>query len=167
MSARSLNRATLIGNIGKDPELRKTPQGTSVCTIRLATTEIFKNRNGERQEVTDWHSVVLWDRLAEIAAELLRKSDKIFVEGKIRTRSFEKDGQKKHFTEIIANKMIILDRKNRDNEKVDLDEQKEETIATDSSDIFGEEEILTSEDVFGADSKSDDKNEEENNKLDF
>ncbi len=149
MSARSLNRATLIGNIGKDPELRKTPQGTSVCTIRLATTEIFKNRNGERQEATDWHSVVLWDRLAEIAAELLRKSDKIFVEGKIRTRTFEKDGQRKHFTEIIANKMIILDRKNRD-EDIVLDEiVKENTETTDSTSLFGNEEILTSDDVFG------------------
>jgi single-strand DNA-binding protein len=159
MSARSLNRATLIGNIGKDPELRKTPQGTSVCTIRLATTEIFKNRNGERQEATDWHSVVLWDRLAEIAAELLRKSDKIFVEGKIRTRTFEKDGQKKHFTEIIANKMIILDKKNRAGDTV-LDEvAKEEVSNTDSSDIFGNDEILTSDDVFGT-SNTD-------NKIDF
>ncbi len=161
MSARSLNRATLIGNIGKDPELRKTPQGTSVCTIRLATTEIFKNRNGERQEVTDWHSVVLWDRLAEIAAELLRKSDKIFVEGKIRTRTFEKDGQKKHFTEIIANKMIILDRKNRNGDTVLDDMTKEEGTSTDSSDIFGNDEILTSDDVFGTSDSTD------NNKKDF
>jgi len=114
MAARSLNRATLIGNIGKDPELRRTPQGTSVCTIRLATTENYKNKRGEWQEITDWHSVVLWDRLAEIASQLLRKSDRIFVEGKIRTRTFDKDGIKKHFTEIIAQNMIILERKNKE-----------------------------------------------------
>lgn len=161
MSARSLNRATLIGNIGKDPELRKTPQGTSVCTIRLATTEIFKNRNGERQEATDWHSVVLWDRLAEIAAELLHKSDKIFVEGKIRTRSFEKDGQRKHFTEIIANKMIILDSKKTNTEvkkeNIELSsETNNEPKHTSSSDIFGNDELLTSDDVFGSDSTSND-----------
>ncbi|GEM_PF-436367 len=162
MSARSLNRATLIGNIGKDPELRKTPQGTSVCTIRLATTEIFKNRNGERQEATDWHSIVLWDRLAEIAAELLHKSDKIFVEGKIRTRSFAKDGQRKHFTEIIANKMIILDRRNTnteiDEENIEIiPETNEEFKQTGSSDIFDNDEFLSSDDVFGSDLTSDDK----------
>lgn len=144
MAARSLNRATLIGNIGKDPELRKTPQGTSVCTIRLATTETYRNKRGEWQEVTDWHSVVLWDRLAEIASQLLRKSDRIFVEGKIRTRTFEKDGSKKHFTEIIAQNMIILERKNKEHNP-QAEEALNEAFADDflNSDI-----LLTSEDVF-------------------
>ena len=144
MAARSLNRATLIGNIGKDPELRKTPQGTSVCTIRLATTEIFKNKRGEWQEITDWHSVVLWDRLAEIASQLLKKSDRIFVEGKIRTRTFDKDGLKKHFTEIIAQNMIILERRNRDGSEFELTEAL-------ADDFKFPEEILTSEDVFDID----------------
>lgn len=111
MAGRSLNKAQLIGNVGKDPELRKTPQGNSVCTLRVATTEFYRGRNGERKEITDWHSVVLWDRLAEIAVQKIRKSDKIYVEGKLRTRSFEKDGVTKFVTEIIAQNIIILSRK--------------------------------------------------------
>ena len=67
MAARSLNRATLIGNLGQDPELRSTPQGTPVCTLRIATTERYKDRNGDWQESTEWHNVVLWERLAESA----------------------------------------------------------------------------------------------------
>ena len=141
MSARSLNRATLIGNIGKDPELRKTPHGTSVCTIRMATTDVFKNRNGELCEATDWHSVVLWDRLAEIAAELLSKNDRIYVEGKLRTRTFEKDGQRKHFTEVIANNMIILDRANKEKDSA----EKKENNAGDSGKGFLEDNDWSSE----------------------
>ncbi|MCX7735380.1 MAG: single-stranded DNA-binding protein [Candidatus Kapabacteria bacterium] len=134
MAGRSLNRATLIGNIGKDPELRTTPNGASVCTIRMATTEIVKEKGGGWKEVTDWHSVVFWDRLAEIAAQHLKKGDKIFVEGKLRTRMFERDGKTKFFTEIIANNMIILEKRNRqagestDNPElyVDFDSEKSE-----------------------------------------
>ncbi|MGB9771780.1 MAG: single-stranded DNA-binding protein [Candidatus Kapaibacteriota bacterium] len=111
MAGRSLNKAQLIGNVGKDPELRKTPQGNSVCTLRVATTEFYRGKNGERREITDWHSVVLWDRLAEIAVQKIKKSDKIYVEGKLRTRSFEKDGITKFVTEIIAQNIIILSRK--------------------------------------------------------
>ncbi|MGQ9819185.1 MAG: single-stranded DNA-binding protein [Candidatus Kapaibacteriales bacterium] len=111
MAGRSLNKAQLIGNVGKEPELRKTPQGNSVCTLRVATTEFYRSKNGERREITDWHSVVLWDRLAEIAVQKIRKSDRIYVEGKLRTRSFEKDGITRHVTEIIAQNIIILSRK--------------------------------------------------------
>ncbi|ROL58586.1 single-stranded DNA-binding protein [Bacteroidetes/Chlorobi group bacterium Naka2016] len=111
MAGRSLNKAQLIGNVGKDPELRKTPQGNSVSTLRVATTEFYRGKNGERREITDWHSVVLWDRLAEIAVQKIKKSDKIYVEGKLRTRSFEKDGVTKFVTEIIAQNIIILSRK--------------------------------------------------------
>lgn len=111
MAGRSLNKAQLIGNVGKDPELRKTPQGNSVCTLRVATTEFYRGKNGERREITDWHSVVLWDRLAEIAVQKIKKSDKIYVEGKLRTRTFEKDGVRKSVTEIIAQNIIILSRK--------------------------------------------------------
>ncbi|MFN3306788.1 MAG: single-stranded DNA-binding protein [Candidatus Kapaibacteriota bacterium] len=111
MAGRSLNKAQLIGNVGKDPELRKTPQGNSVCTLRVATTEFYRGKDGERREITDWHSVVLWDRLAEIAVQKIKKSDKIYVEGKLRTRSFEKDGIRKSVTEIIAQNIIILSRK--------------------------------------------------------
>ena len=152
MSARSLNRATLIGNIGKDPELRKTPQGISVCTIRLATTESYKNKRNEWQEVTDWHSIVLWDRLAEIASQLLKKSDRIFVEGKIRTRTFEKEGQKKHFTEIIAQNMIILDRKSKDGIAIS-DEVFNDAFESE----FLDSAFLTSDDVFDSGISGEDK----------
>lgn len=148
MASRGLNRATLIGNLGKDPELRKTPQGTSVCTIRLATTESYKGKNGEWLESTEWHSVVLWDRLAEIAAELLNKSDRIFVEGKISTRTYEKDGIKKHFTEIIAKNMIILDKKNKSDASSKDDINIDFPMNNPFDDDIDDSQFLTSEEVF-------------------
>lgn len=148
MASRGLNRATLIGNLGKDPELRKTPQGTSVCTIRLATTESYKGKSGEWLESTEWHSVVLWDRLAEIAAELLTKSDRIFVEGKISTRTYEKDGVKKHFTEIIAKNMIILDKKNKGETSSRDDVNMDLHMDNPFEDDINDEQYLTSEEAF-------------------
>ena len=110
MSSRSLNRATIIGNLGKDPELRSTPSGSSVCSFSVATSESYKDRNGEMVDSTDWHNVVLWDRLAEVAAQYLKKGRKIFIEGKMKTRSYDgKDGAKKYVTEIVGQTMIMLD----------------------------------------------------------
>jgi single-strand DNA-binding protein len=107
--ARTLNRVTLIGVLGFNPEVRNTPQGMSVCTIKIATTENYKDKNGEWQEITDWHNIVLWNRLADIAKEYLKKGSKVYVEGKLRTRSYEdKDGVTKYVTEIIASNMILL-----------------------------------------------------------
>ncbi len=106
--ARSLNRATLIGNLGRDPELRTTPGGISVCTISVATTDSFKNKNNEWQESTDWHSVVLWEGLAERAHKFLKKGSKVYIEGKIKTRSYEKDGITKFVTEIRATNLILM-----------------------------------------------------------
>ena len=85
--ARSLNRAQLIGNLGQDPEIRSTPSGASVCNISVATTDSYKDRNGEWQEQTEWHRVVLWNRLADTAGQYLRKGNKVFIEGKIKNKS--------------------------------------------------------------------------------
>ncbi len=101
--ARSLNRVTLIGNLGQDPELRSLPSGQSVCKFTLATSESYKDKNGEWQEVTDWHNIVLWENLAREAGENLKKGSRAYVEGKIKNRSYEgKDGQKRYITEITA-----------------------------------------------------------------
>ena len=106
--AYSLNRVTLIGNLGADPELRSTPQGTQVCTLKIATTERYKDKNGELKDSTEWHSVVLWDKLAEIASKYLKKGSKVYLEGKLKHRSYEKDGITRYITEIQALSMIML-----------------------------------------------------------
>ena len=104
-----LNKAMLIGNLGADPETRFTQDGTCVCNIRVATTERFKNKSGERQERTEWHRVVLWGRLAEIANEYLRKGSRVYLEGRIETRKWtDRDGNERYTTEIRANEMKML-----------------------------------------------------------
>jgi len=114
--AKSLNRVTLIGNLGKDPELRSTPQGRSVTTLTLATTERYKDRNGNWQDITDWHRVVLWDRLAEVACEHLRKGSKVYIEGKLKTRNYEdKQGILRYVTEVLASNMVMMTVRREDN----------------------------------------------------
>jgi len=104
-----LNKVMLIGNLGADPETRFTQDGTCVCNIRLATTEKFKDRSGERQERTEWHRVVLWGRLGEIAKDYLAKGRQVYIEGKIETRKWtDKDGNTRYSTEIRANSMQML-----------------------------------------------------------
>lgn len=104
-----LNKAILIGNLGADPETRFMQDGTCVCNLRLATTEKFKNRNGEQQEKTEWHRVVLWGRLGEIANQYLKKGARVYIEGKIETRKWQdRDGNDKYTTEIRANEMKML-----------------------------------------------------------
>lgn len=110
--AKSLNRAQILGHLGQDPEIKATPQGSSVCNVSVATTESYKDKNsGEWKESTEWHKVVLWDYMAENAAKYLKKGSKVLFEGKIKTRSYEKDGVTRYITEIWANNMILLDRK--------------------------------------------------------
>ncbi|RMG91408.1 MAG: single-stranded DNA-binding protein [Zetaproteobacteria bacterium] len=104
-----LNKVFLIGNLGADPETRYTQDGTCVCNIRLATTERFKNRNGEQQERTEWHRVVLWGRLGEIAGQYLRKGSRVFIEGRIETRKWQdREGNDRYTTEIRASEMKML-----------------------------------------------------------
>ena len=104
-----LNKVMLIGNLGADPESRHTQDGTCVCNLRLATTEKFKNQAGEQQEKTEWHRVVLWGKLAEIANQYLTKGAKVFIEGKIETRKWQdRDGNDKYTTEIRGFVMKML-----------------------------------------------------------
>lgn len=104
-----LNKAILIGNMGADPETRYMQDGTCVCNISIATTERFKNRNGERQERTEWHRVVLWGKLGEIANQYLHKGSQVYIEGKIETRKWQdRDGNDKYTTEIRAREMKML-----------------------------------------------------------
>jgi single-strand DNA-binding protein len=110
MAGKSLNRVQLIGNLGKDPEIKYTPQGTPVAKLAIATNERFKDKSGEWQDRTEWHNVVLWQRLAEIAGEYLKKGRQVFIEGRLQTRSWDdkQTGQKKYMTEVVANDLILL-----------------------------------------------------------
>ena len=104
-----LNKVQLIGNLGKDPELRYTPNGDAVVSFSVATTEKYKDREGNKKEVTEWHNVIAWRQLAEICGKYLHKGKQVYIEGKIKTRSYDdRDGNKKYVTEIIASQMIML-----------------------------------------------------------
>jgi single-strand DNA-binding protein len=104
-----VNKVILIGNLGADPEVRFTQDGTCVANLRLATTERFKDRSGERQERTEWHRVVLWGRLGEIAQQYLNKGRQVYIEGKIETRKWtDNEGNDRYTTEIRANEMKML-----------------------------------------------------------
>lgn len=108
----SVNKVILVGNLGQDPELRYTPNGAAVTTLSVATNEVWKDNDGNKQERTEWHRVVLWRRLAEIAGEYLKKGSKVYIEGRLQTRSWEdKEGVKKYITEIIADALTMLDSK--------------------------------------------------------
>lgn len=104
--AEGLNRVMLLGNLGADPELKVT-QGGSVLKLRLATTENYLDRNNTRQERTEWHSVSLWGKRGEALAKILRKGERVFVEGSIRTTSYEKNGEKRYSTEINATNVVL------------------------------------------------------------
>jgi single-strand DNA-binding protein len=100
----------LIGNLGKDPELKYTPQGTPVAKLTLATNERYKDKDGQWQDRTEWHNVVLWSRLAEIAGEYLKKGGKVYIEGRLQTRSWDdkQTNQKKYMTEVVASDLVLL-----------------------------------------------------------
>ena len=108
--ARSVNKVTLIGNLGSDPEMKALPSGNQVANLSIATTDSWRDKNsGEMQERTEWHRVVCFERLAEICGQYLRKGSRIYIEGSLRTRSWEQDGQKRYTTEIIGREMMMLD----------------------------------------------------------
>jgi len=111
--ARGVNKVILIGNLGKDPEVRYSPNGGAVANITLATSESWKDKNtGEQVDKTEWHRVVFFRRLAEIAGEYLKKGSKVFIEGKLQTRKWQdQNGQDRYTTEIVANEMQMLDSK--------------------------------------------------------
>lgn len=108
--SRTLNKVILIGNLGKDPEMRFTASGSAVTNFPVATTRFTRTADGTSQEETDWHTVVAWDKLAETCNQYLRKGSKVYIEGRLQTRSWDDPtGQKRYKTEIIAHEMIMLD----------------------------------------------------------
>lgn len=108
--ARSLNKVQLIGNLTRDPELRYTPQGTAVCTFGLATNRQWTTDSGEKKEDAEFHRIVVWSKLAEICSQLLKKGRKVYIEGRLQTRTWTgQDGNQRTSTEIVGNDMIILD----------------------------------------------------------
>ncbi|MCB9234365.1 MAG: single-stranded DNA-binding protein [Bacteroidia bacterium] len=111
MASRGINKVILVGNLGKDPEIRYLDQGIAVANFSLATTESFKNKDGNREDRTEWHNIVMWRGLAETAGKYLKKGNSIYLEGRIVTRSWDDQasGQKKYRTEIEASNMIMLD----------------------------------------------------------
>lgn len=115
--ARGVNKVILIGNLGRDPEVRYMPNGQAVTNVTIATSESWKDKtSGEQQERTEWHRVVFFRRLAEIAGEYLKKGSKVYIEGKLQTRKWQdKDGQDRYTTEIVANEMQMLDSKGAGN----------------------------------------------------
>lgn len=109
---RGLNRVTLIGNIGNDPEYKTLPDGTSVAKFSIATTETYRLKNGETQSHTDWHTIIAWRGLATFANQYIHKGSLLYIEGKLRNRQYEdKEGVKKYVTEIVAEQIILLDKK--------------------------------------------------------
>ena len=109
--ARGINKVILVGNLGQDPDTKAMPSGMTVCNIRLATSESWKDKqSGEMKEQTEWHSVAMFGRLAEIAGEYLRKGSQVYIEGSLRTRKWQdKQGNDRYTTEIVANEMQMLD----------------------------------------------------------
>ncbi|GHC27822.1 hypothetical protein GCM10010082_21280 [Kushneria pakistanensis] len=109
--ARGVNKVILIGNLGQDPEVRFLPSGSPVCNLRLATTDTWTDRqSGQRQERTEWHSVVMFNKLAEIAQQYVKKGSRLYIEGRLQTRKWQgQDGQDRYSTEIVANDMQMLD----------------------------------------------------------
>jgi single-strand DNA-binding protein len=113
MAGKSLNKAILIGNLGKDPELSYTASGVAVAKFSIATNERWKDQDGNLQERTEWHNIVVWRKLAEICGQYLKKGSKVYLEGKLQTRSWDdkNTGVKRYTTEIVADDMIMLDAK--------------------------------------------------------
>jgi len=132
--ARALNRVTLLGNLGADPDVRTTPQGRKVANIRLATTESYKDNNGEWKEYTDWHRIVFWDSLADTLEKYVRKGHRLYVEGKLKSRSYEdKEGITRYVTEVSARKMIMLTPRSESNQQPDNNSAYEDSSEVDFS----------------------------------
>lgn len=127
--ARSLNKVELIGNLTRDPELRYTPSGTVVCSFSIATNRNWTTDTGEKKEEADFHRIVAWNKLAELCSQFLTKGRKVYVEGRLTTRSWTaQDGTQKQTTEVIINDMILLDsRRTGESEVVTAEEEAEET----------------------------------------
>jgi len=121
--SRTLNKVMLIGNVGRNPDLKYTPSGIPVTSFRLATSETWKDREGNVQEHTDWHTIVAWRGLAEVIHRLVKKGSRVYIEGRIQTRSFDdKTGNRRHVVEVLADNMLLLEaRKLKDDDSYEDD----------------------------------------------
>ena len=127
---RGVNKVILIGNLGQDPELRSTPSGTSVATFTLATNESWTDRDGAKQERTEWHRIVAWGKLAEICGQYLRKGRQVYIEGRLTTRSWEdRQGNQRKTTEIVAQQMLMLGGRGPDQGGAEADKETPEFAA--------------------------------------
>jgi len=104
----SVNKVILVGNLGADPELKYTPSSRALCNLRIATTEVFKDKGGQRQEKTEWHRVTVWGDQAENCSKYLAKGRSVYIEGRLQTRSYDKDGQKHYATDVVADRVVFL-----------------------------------------------------------
>jgi len=113
--ARGVNKVILVGNLGADPEIKYATSGTAIANLRVATTENRKNRDGDWEELTEWHRVVMFGKQAEVCKDYLRKGSKIYIEGRLQTRSWDdQSGQKRYMTEVVGNQMVMLDPRGQD-----------------------------------------------------
>jgi len=141
--ARGINKVILIGNLGKDPETRSTAGGQAVTNVTVATSEGWKDKQtGEQKEKTEWHNVVFFSRLAEIAGQYLKKGSKVYIEGKLQTRKWQdKEGRDRYTTEIVANEMQMLDSKGGGSARMDADAGDRKPMATAPSPAAGEKDF--------------------------
>ena len=157
----NLNKVMLIGNVGSKPEIKKNAQGLKLCTFKLVTNERKIRGNGE---TSDWHNIVLWNRLAEISSKMLRKGSRIWVEGNLRNRKFYDDSQKnRHITEVVAKNMIVLDSKERkrySNQDFSDDENNTSHFFSEYSDFN-----FSGEEYGGADTFTEDTSSVKNEKI--
>jgi single-strand DNA-binding protein len=144
---KSVNKVILVGNVGKDPEVKYTPSGMPVARFSVATSENYKDRNDEWQERTEWHSIVAWQRLAEIVGEYVKKGAKLYIEGRLQTSSWEdrESGSRKYRTEIVARDIVLLSNGNRGQAGAARQERKDIPASTDVMQEREEAEI--SEDI--------------------
>ena len=120
----SVNKVILVGNVGKDPETRYLDESTAICKFPMATSETYKNRSGERVSTTEWHNIVLWRGLAQVAEKYVRKGTQLYIEGRIKTRSYDDaDGNKKYITEIVGDQMQLLGRRPEEGEGGQVSQQ--------------------------------------------
>lgn len=144
-----VNKVILVGNLGKDPEVRTLENGVKVCSFPLATSESYKDKNtGQTITRTEWHNIVMWRGLADVAERFLEKGKQIYVEGKIQTRSYQdKEGNQRYMTEIVANEMTMLGGKSDGNSDTSRPESRRESVANNTS---------SSSDIQGIDDEEDD-----------
>lgn len=130
-----VNKVILIGNLGKDPEVRHLDNGRAVANFSLATSEVYNNKSGERVTNTEWHNIVMWTPLAELAEKYLKKGSQIYVEGKLQTRTYDdKDGNRKYMTEVVVLTMNFLGSRNDGSDNSGSDaENKQESVATEQA----------------------------------